>query len=113
MMTIMEDVSFYLGVPTNEIAFDIELEMCIAGAIDDIRAVGVEIAEFDDKSDWTIFPEASQFSVSLLNQIKQYIYLTTKILFDPPLPSIILALERRQQQLLFYIQAFYDKRGEE
>lgn len=110
MTNIFEDTKTALGVDSNETVFDIELTMHIGAAIDELKAIGVTVNRTGslDGETWAIFNQNGNISVSLLDQIKQFVFISTRIVFDPPLPSIIKVLETRKERLVFYIKMYYD-----
>lgn len=105
-MSIVNDMMTQLGVAEDDATYRAELGMYIQAAIDDLKVIGVPTTDIPDE--WAMFPNESQYELDLLGMIQQYIYITTKLLFDPPLPSVISSLERRQAQLVFHLKTYYD-----
>lgn len=100
MSSILNDTKKNLGIAEDYTAFDIDVMMHINGALATLNQIGIGPAEgfeiVDDTAVWTDF-----FGADLrLNSVKTYVYLKTRLGFDPPATSFHLAaLERQIEQL--------------
>lgn len=84
----------------DEAGFDTDLIMHINSAFADLWDIGVGPKEGfeikDDKAEWTAFVNEPK----VLNSVKEFVYLTVRLVFDPPTQAALLAsMERRLSKL--------------
>ena len=81
--SILNDIKKLLGIESTYDAFDPDLIMHINSAFSILNQLGVGpkngFAITDKTSEWTDFVDDDR-----LNTVRTYVYLTVKILFDPP-----------------------------
>lgn len=100
MSSILNDTKKNLGIADDYTAFDIDVLMHINSALATLNQIGIGPAEgfevLDTTETWADF-----FGTDLrLNSVKTYVYLKTRLGFDPPATSFhIAALERQIEQL--------------
>ncbi len=84
----------------EEKTFDNDLIMHINSAFSDLQGIGVgPVQGFeieDDMSTWDEFNDEP----SVINSVKEFVYLTVKLAFDPPTQAALLAsMEKRLAKL--------------
>lgn len=89
-MNVLEDVKKLIGFDADYNAFDTDLIININTTLSVLKQVGVKVQKYlslESSDSWEdILGEHSN-----IEMIKQYIYLSVKIIFDPPLNSAILS----------------------
>lgn len=107
---ILLNIKRMLGIPSDVEEFDIDLISYINGAFFSLKQLGVGqdgLFEIDEFTEWSAFD--SNVSKDVLTQ---YIYLKTKLIFDPPTASNILeAYKDRLDELEFRIGIAVDNGG--
>lgn len=102
MSSILNDTKKILGIESDYTAFDVDIIMHINTVFSTINQLGIG-PEFgfqitDATADWNDFLGADPDL--RLNQIKTYIYLKVRLLFDPPTTSyLISAMEKQAEEL--------------
>lgn len=100
MDSILNSIKELLGIPAEQLNFDTEVIIHINSAFSDLYDVGVGPSEafvIQDEND--MWDDFLQGSVNYENA-KQYVYISVKIVFDPPASAAALAaLERRLDKL--------------
>ena len=93
---ILDTTKHMLGIPSTDTAFDVDILVGINSAFMNLNQVGVgPDATFsieDNTKTWEDFLE----DPTKYQAVKSYIYLKTKLLFDPPASSFVLASMERQ-----------------
>lgn len=105
MSNILSSIREVMGL-ADEDAFDADLVMFInsALAIVNQNGVGTPITVTkEDTATWSDFM-GEQNNEALLGIVQQYVYLKTKILFDPPPPSVMLYIDKTVDELLWRIR---------
>ena len=80
-----------LGIDQHFDAFDLDIKMHINSVISILHQMGVGKPGFilmDESDTWSDLIEG--YSEADINMIKSYIYLKTRLLFDPPTGSIVM-----------------------
>ena len=100
MDSILNTIKQSLGIPQEQPHFDVEIIMYINSAFSDLWELGVGPSEpytiVDENNRWDEFLEESEE----FENVKTYVYVSVKLLFDPPLSSSVLsALERKLKEL--------------
>lgn len=100
MSSILNDTKKNLGIAEDYTAFDIDVLMHINSALATLNQIGIGPAEgfevMDATATWVDFFGADP----RLNSVKTYVYLKTRLGFDPPATSFhIAALERQIEQI--------------
>ena len=84
------------GISEEDTAFDIDLIIHINSVFSDLHQLGVGPAEpffiGDVQDTWSEFTDDN----ALFNNVKTYMYLRVKLIFDPPSSSFVLAAMERQ-----------------
>lgn len=101
--SILDSVKKVLGIDASYTAFDLDVTMHINSAFATLHQMGVGPAEpfFLDEAN----PKASTWSEvienrSELNSVRTYVYLSVRLIFDPPGTSFVLtALEKQKEEL--------------
>lgn len=107
MSSILNDVKHNLGLLAGDDSFDSDLVIYINSAISVLTQLGVgpvEGYEITDASNaWNEFVDDKR-----LNSVMSYIFLKVKLMFDPPMPSVIASYERQIQEMEYRINVVVD-----
>ena len=99
MESILNSIKQLLGVGEEETHFDTDIIIYINSAFSTLNQLGVGPEEtfniVDDKAIWDDFIEEDDY-----NEMKTYVYLKVKLVFDPPTSSFVLAAMERQKDEL-------------
>ena len=115
-MSILRDVGEALGLITDDDSFDAELKMHINASLSTLYQNGVGLPfQIEGKEEtWEEFMNPEQLENDYMSgQIKQYVFLKTKILFDPPPPSSVEHVSRAADEMLWRLRENYDILKEE
>lgn len=93
MDSILQSIKKELGPGAEHTYFDDEIIMEINSALSDLASLGVGPEEGfyieDDSATWEEF--IGDFpKPNLLNNVKRYVYLSVKLIFDPPANASVL-----------------------
>lgn len=110
--SILNSIKLDLGIPDDDTAFDQEIIMHINAAFLSIHQVAIDSDSVysitDANNTW------AELGVDLPNVLEEYIYLYTKMIFDPPETSAKLnAYQSRMDMLEFRINVHNDGGGGE
>lgn len=110
MESILTSIKKLLGPSGDYEYFDTDIIIHINTALMDLNRLGVGPAEGfsikDDTAKWTDFVE----DISKIEGIKTYVYISVKLVFDPPTNSSHLAsLERTRDKLEWTLNVAADK----
>lgn len=108
MSSILDDVKHSLGLLPEETAFDSDVIMFINSAIATLTQLGVGpvqgFAITDNTQQWADFADDPR-----LSSVQSFIYLSVKLLFDPPGTGFVTAAyERQLEELAFRINVVVD-----
>lgn len=109
--SILKGVRGALGLGEDDTSFDQELFMHINAALGTLVQNGViktlvvssEVAVWDDLKD----PETTEYDY-MFEQVKLFVFVKTKILFDPPPPSTAKYMDEYATELLWRLRESYD-----
>lgn len=111
MDSILNSVKIQLGITEEYSRFDSQIIMCINTALNTLTELGVgpeagfKITGPDETYSQFIGDDI------LLEQVKTYLFLKTKLIFDPPLSSFVLEAYNKQiQELEFRMNVAVDPR---
>lgn len=110
MSEILKDVKDALGLIIEDDSFDGELKMHVNAALSVVYQNGVgQPHNLTDNDKWTDVLEPDLFQNDyMLSNIKQYIFLKTKLLFDPPPPSSVEYVNDAANEMLWRLRENYD-----
>ena len=93
--SILKSIKKLLGLSDDFKAFDLDVLVGINAALATLAQVtnGVFIPIKDDAATWGDLSVKDQ---TVLNMAKQYIYLRTRLIFDPPTMSFLLSAIKEQ-----------------
>ena len=100
MESILQSIKKLLGISSEDTHFDMDIILHINAAFATLHQLGVgpenTFVIEDDKPTWYDFTEDDdQF-----NNVKPYVYLSVRLIFDPPTSSFVLsAMERQLKEL--------------
>lgn len=108
--SILKDIKDMLGIDDSSTAFDNEILAGINSAFATLSQLGVTGANgiyvVDDSSSWSDISNDN----NIIRYIRNYVYLKTKIQFDPPSNSFLeSALSEQIKELEFRINIDNDK----
>lgn len=93
--SILESIKSMLPISSDDESFDQDIIICINSAIAELRQAGVgPINGFsitDASNTWKEYLECHGEKAGLFDQVKTYIYMKTKLIFDPPSSSTVQA----------------------
>ena len=99
MESILTSIKQLLGIGETETHFDMDIIIHINSAFATLNDIGVgpenTFSIVDEKAIWDDFVDDDNY-----NQIKTYVYLSVRLLFDPPTSSFVLAAMERQHKEL-------------
>lgn len=109
--SILEDVRESVGLSRDSEDFNVDLLMHINACIGKLNqnGVGNSILVNDTSSTWTdlMNPEQSE-SNKYFNLAPLYIFLSTKLLFDPPPPSTVEHYSKTCDEMLWRLKIAYE-----
>ena len=108
--SILETIVSGLGLEVDESAFNSEITMYINSALLTVyqNGAGTPIVVKDYAQTWEDFKDPLQVEGNkMFEQIKLYVMLKTKIIFDPPPPSTAPYMQSYIDELLWRIRAAY------
>ena len=100
MDSILASIKERIGVAEDDDSFDVDIIDLINSAFADLNDIGVGPSDgfsiSDDKDIWDDFVE----DVRILSSVKDFVYLTVKLTFDPPTQtSLLTSMENRLKKL--------------
>lgn len=97
---ILSSVKATLGICEDDDSFDVEIVLHINTVLSNLTQIGVGPEEgfsvIDGSEPWSDFIEDSK----TLQNVKSYVFLKVKTLFDPPASSIIMDAYKEQMKEL-------------
>lgn len=109
--SILETVRGAMGLDAEDNSFDFELLLHINNALAVLHqnAVGVPYTVKDSLATWEELKDPLQIEGNkMFESVKQYVFLRTKILFDPPPPSTIKYMYEAADEILWRLRESYD-----
>lgn len=110
--SILKTVRGSLGLGTNDASFDHEIIIHVNNALAVLNqnGVGLPIIVTGEEQVWDDFKDPTQnMSNTMFEQSKMYVFIKTKILFDPPPPSNIKYMAEAADETLWRLRETYDK----
>ena len=108
--SILETIVSGLGLEIDEAAFNPEIIMYVNSALLTVyqNGAGTPLVVKDYTQTWEEFKDPAQVEGNkMFEQIKLYVMLKTKIIFDPPPPSTAPYMQSYIDELLWRIRAAY------
>ena len=108
--SILETVTSALGIEVDETIFDQELVLHINSALGTLNQNGIGKPTFvrDYGAQWSDFKDVTQTQGNqMFEQVKTFVFLKTKLLFDPPPPSTIKYLSDAADEILWRLREEY------
>ncbi len=107
--SILNDIKKLLGIDADYTAFDTDVILHINSVIRVLNQLGIDASSFyitDASSKWS---ELLGENFGLLDEVKMYIYLRVRMLFDPPQNSFIVnSLKEQIDELAWRINVAVD-----
>lgn len=102
MGSILNDVKKLLAIPEESKEFDQDIIIFTNSALSRLGQLGIGpeggYAISDDKDDWSEFEDRHNF-----NDVKSYIYLYVRVLFDPPTVGTVMNAFKEQMERLEWL----------
>lgn len=100
MDSILASIKERIGIAEGDNSFDTDMVDLINSAFADLNDIGVGSSEgFSITDDTDIWDDFSK-DVRVLSSVKDFVYLTVKLTFDPPTQSTLLtSMENRLKKL--------------
>lgn len=100
MDSILASIKERIGISKDDKSFDIDIIDLVNSAFADLNDIGVGPSEgfsvADDHDTWDDFVE----DVRILSSVKDFVYLTVKLTFDPPTQtSLLTSMENRLKKV--------------
>ena len=100
MSSILDTIKDRLGVANDDDTFDTDIIDAINAQFADLHAIGIGPAEGfaieDNNAIWDDFVS----DITVLNSVKEFIYIGVRLVFDPPTSSALLtSLQNRLSKL--------------
>jgi hypothetical protein len=102
MSSILQDTKKALGIAADDLSFDFDVTLQVNSAFSTLTDIGVgpEIGFVieDATAEWTDFldvGEDEELKV-MLSKAKNYVYLKTRLVFDPPASQFVVAMIQEQ-----------------
>lgn len=100
MESILTTIKDRVGIAEDDDSFDTDIIDLINSAFADLNDIGVGPSEGfaieDTTYEWTDFVD----DIRVLNSVKDFVYLTVKLTFDPPTQTALLtSMENRLKKL--------------
>ena len=109
--SILKSIRNAVGLDAEDDSFDGELLMHINGGIMTLNqnGIGRPVIVMDDSSTWDELKNPSQdYANEMFVAVKSYIFVKTKILFDPPPPSTIKYMSEAVDEYLWRLRESFD-----
>lgn len=110
--SILDNIKKLLGMPMNYNAFDEDIIIHINSVLSSLKSMGVESSNnpnfqiSDNSATWDDFIAGDP---DILSNVKSYIYLKVRLLFDPPANSVLVDSINNQIKELEY--RLYTQKG--
>lgn len=98
--SILDSTKQYLGLDTDNTAFDLDVMMSINSAFGSLHQLGITTVDSFEVADSTTLWSTYISNLPLLGLAKSFVYLTSRLIFDPPATSF--ALDAVQKQIEQY-----------
>ena len=107
--SILDTVRGAMGLVEDDSSFDSELIIHINSNLSTLyqNGVGLPIVVEDSTALWSDLKDDSKNN-DMFEQIKTYIFLRTKLLFDPPPPKTANYMDAAATELLWRLRCHYD-----
>lgn len=108
-MTILADVKKALGIAPEYPAFDIDILLHMNSACMELEQLGLKLSQHEiaADTDWSYFANADT-----MRAVKQYLVLSTRLAFDPPVMSFqVNAIKDRITELQWRLAEQYSQNG--
>lgn len=108
--SILKSVRSALGLPIDDDSFDSELVMYINSALGVLNqnGVGKTVIVTDDTQNWEDFKDVEQTKGNkLFLLVQMYVFVKTKLLFDPPPPSNVQYVSTASEENLWRLREEY------
>lgn len=106
-MSVLADVKAFNGIAWNNYDFDIELRTYINAALSTLTELGVDTKSYviNQEIDW-----AQVFAKDFPEEVKPFIYLKVRQLFDPPQNAFLVsAIDKQLQELAWRINMHVER----
>ena len=109
MDSILNSVKKSLNIQDSITAFDQDLILLINSSFSELHQIGVgsdEVFSIEDAtSEWEEFTD----NLEILGMVSEYVYLSVRLVFDPPTASVLTAIEKKRDELEWRLNIAGDK----
>ena len=109
--SVLKTVREAIGLDPEEKSFDPELLIHINTALSTLiqNGVGTPRTIIDETQTWDDVKSSEQFYADeMFEQVKHYVFLRTKLIFDPPPPSTAKYMSQATDETLWRLREAYD-----
>ena len=106
-MSVLADVKAFNGIAWDNYDFDIELRIYINAALNTLTELGVDVKAYvtNQEIDW---PQV--FEHAFPEEVKPFVYLKVRQLFDPPQNAFLVsAIDKQLQELAWRINIHVER----
>ena len=99
-----------IGIPEDDDHFDTEIRMHVLSALMTLNqaGVGIEALSVSDNTKWLDFKNSEQENGNkYFALVPQYVFLRTKLIFDPPPPSNVQFYNEMIKEILWRLKRAY------
>lgn len=96
-----------LGLDSTDTSFDVDILLAINSAVSSLAQLGVAAAQGVDVTSATTYSSISTSRI-LIQMVKPYIYIKTRLLFDPPSSAVQTSLENQLTELEWRLYTWAD-----
>ena len=106
-MSVLSDVKAFCGISWDNYDFDVELRSFINAALSTLTELGVDVKTYvtNQEIDW---PQV--FAGAFPEEVKPFVYLKVRQLFDPPQNAFLVsAIDKQLQELAWRINIHVER----
>lgn len=108
--SILTSVKKSLNIQESVKAFDPDIILLVNSSFSELHQMGVGPDEGfsieDETADWEDFTD----NFEVLGMVQEYVYLSVRLVFDPPTASVLTAIEKKRDELEWRLNVAGDKR---
>lgn len=108
--SILETVCEAIGLEVDDNSFNAEINLHINSALATLfqNGIGKSLVVQDFGTSWNDFKDETQTEGNLMfEQVKLYVFIKTKLLFDPPPPSTVKPMTEAADEILWRLREQY------
>lgn len=110
--SVLKETIDALGLNPNDDSFNAELKLHINSSLSTMyqNGIGTPFQIESEEEVWSNFLKESQSNQNeyMLGQVKSFVYFKTKLMFDPPPPSVVEQMVKAGDEMLWRLREQYD-----